>query len=293
MFSESNTSLAGQTTSVLFKRGSRNTLASLSDEETPNSGYVQPKGADLNPEIEEKDHSLSKDIFSWQHITYSVPIHGDEDRKLLSDVSGYVAPGKLTALMGESGAGKTTLLNVLAQRINIGVVAGDSFVNGQAPPKDFQSQTCAPYLSNPFIFLNRRELLQWLLSTNGHSCFDCDCSRSSTLLCEASPTSLGTFDGERSLVSSSKLISTRRDTYSCLSVEKCLRWCGLEAYAEASVGSISVELRKRTTIGVELAAKVSEWQRYDAECSDNIFSRNCCCSWMNLPQGLTPRAPGA
>ncbi|KAF8231521.1 P-loop containing nucleoside triphosphate hydrolase protein, partial [Tricholoma matsutake] len=38
-------------------------------------------------------------------------------------------------------------------------------------------------------------------------------------------------------------------------VEKCLRMCGLEAYADASVGSLGVELRKRTTIGVELAAK--------------------------------------
>jgi ATP-binding cassette, subfamily G (WHITE), member 2, SNQ2 len=33
--------------------------------------------------------------------------------------------------------------------------------------------------------------------------------------------------------------------------------CGLEAYADASVGSLGVELRKRTTIAVELAAKVS------------------------------------
>ena len=41
------------------------------------------------------------------------------------------------------------------------------------------------------------------------------------------------------------------------SVEKCLKMCGLEAYADASVGSLGVELRKRTTIGVELAAKVS------------------------------------
>jgi ATP-binding cassette subfamily G (WHITE) protein 2 (SNQ2) len=53
--------------------------------------------------------------------------------------------------MGESGAGKTTLLNVLSQRTDIGVVAGDSFVNGQGLPKDFQSQTCVPYLSSPFI----------------------------------------------------------------------------------------------------------------------------------------------
>jgi ATP-binding cassette subfamily G (WHITE) protein 2 (SNQ2) len=32
--------------------------------------------------------------------------------------------------------------------------------------------------------------------------------------------------------------------------------CGLEDYADAVVGSLGVEHRKRTTIGVELAAKV-------------------------------------
>lgn len=31
--------------------------------------------------------------------------------------------------------------------------------------------------------------------------------------------------------------------------------CGLEAYANASVGSLNVEYKKRTTIAVELAAK--------------------------------------
>jgi len=33
--------------------------------------------------------------------------------------------------------------------------------------------------------------------------------------------------------------------------------CGLEAFGDASVGSLGIEYRKRTTIGVELAAKVS------------------------------------
>ena len=41
-----------------------------------------------------------------------------------------------------------------------------------------------------------------------------------------------------------------------LSVEECLRTCGLEEYAEATIGSLGIEYRKRTTIGVELAAKV-------------------------------------
>ena len=44
--------------------------------------------------------------FSWEGLNYTVPIHDGEERKLLSDVSGYVVPEKLITLMGESGAGK-------------------------------------------------------------------------------------------------------------------------------------------------------------------------------------------
>lgn len=40
------------------------------------------------------------------------------------------------------------------------------------------------------------------------------------------------------------------------SVERCLEMCGLEAYADAVVGTLNVEFRKRTTIAVELVAKV-------------------------------------
>ena len=81
------------------------------------------------------------DVFTWQHIQYDVPVGGGNTRRLLDNVSGYVAPGKLTALMGESGAGKTTLLNVLAQRQTSGVVHGDRLVNGHPLPPDFQAQT--------------------------------------------------------------------------------------------------------------------------------------------------------
>jgi len=42
------------------------------------------------------------------------------------------------------------------------------------------------------------------------------------------------------------------------SVDKCLQMCGLWAQKDALIGSLGVEFRKRTTIGVELAAKVSQ-----------------------------------
>lgn len=41
------------------------------------------------------------------------------------------------------------------------------------------------------------------------------------------------------------------------SVETCLKMCGLEAFGDAAIGSLGIEHRKRTTIGVELAAKAS------------------------------------
>jgi len=52
--------------------------------------------------------------------------------------------------------------------------------------------------------------------------------------------------------------STFEDSFLTIrySVDKCLEMCGLEAFRDATVGSLNVENRKRTTIGVELAAKV-------------------------------------
>jgi ATP-binding cassette subfamily G (WHITE) protein 2 (SNQ2) len=134
---------------VLFKRGSKKTAVKKPGSSDEEALRLEEKLTlpvnEGNVEAGEKRQSASTDIFSWQHINYTVPISGHEERKLLSDVSGYVAPGKLTALMGESGAGKTTLLNVLAERVNVGVVTGDKFVNGQGLPKDFQSQTYVLY----------------------------------------------------------------------------------------------------------------------------------------------------
>ncbi|KIY47084.1 pleiotropic drug resistance ABC transporter [Fistulina hepatica ATCC 64428] len=159
------------------------------------------------------------DIFTFHHINYWVQTpHGHGQLQLLNDVSGFVAPGKLTALMGESGAGKTTLLNVLAERADVGVITGDRFVNGHVLPADFQAQT-------------------------GY--------------CQQLDTHLSTSTIREALLFSAKLRQptsvplAEKVTY----VDTVLAMCGLTEYADMIVGTAGVEIRKRTTIGVELAAK--------------------------------------
>ncbi|KAL0959811.1 hypothetical protein HGRIS_011492 [Hohenbuehelia grisea] len=222
VITEYNTKLSTETSGVLFKRGSRSPSLSppTADEEKQvhekDVGSIRSLDVDVTPGALAKQPT-TRNVFTWQHIDYSIPTAGGP-RKLLDDVSGYVVPGKLTALMGESGAGKTMLLDVLAKRIRVGVVSGEEYVNGHALPENFQAQT-------------------------GY--------------CQQMDTHVLTDTVREALLFSAKLrqpasvpLSEKR-AY----VETCLKMCGLEAMADAIVGSLGVEYRKRTTIAVELAAK--------------------------------------
>ncbi|GME68028.1 unnamed protein product [[Candida] boidinii] len=82
----------------------------------------------------------SDDIFTWKHLDYVIKYDGN-DRKLLDDVQGFVKPGTLTALMGESGAGKTTLLNALSERVEMGIITGEMLVNGVSAGASFKRKT--------------------------------------------------------------------------------------------------------------------------------------------------------
>jgi ATP-binding cassette, subfamily G (WHITE), member 2, SNQ2 len=168
IFTEFGPSATDKRAIVIFKRGSRPASVTSSDASDEEALKLEKAHAVEETEKPSATPFTVTDIFSWERIDYTVPISGGEERKLLSDISGYVAPGKLTALMGESGAGKTTLLNVLAHRVSVGVVSGDRFVNGQAIPVDFRSQT--------YVFFNRMNTasnfkgsMQWLLPAVGHS----------------------------------------------------------------------------------------------------------------------------
>ena len=131
------TSAACDAAVLLFKRD-----ASKSSEHSGMHKPMEKNSSEDEAGLAKDGVSGGKNIFSWKGITYDIPIKGsDEPRRLLDDISGWVEPGTLTALMGSSGAGKTTLLDVLAQRTSIGVVTGERAVNGRPLDSTFQRST--------------------------------------------------------------------------------------------------------------------------------------------------------
>ncbi|KAF8557465.1 pleiotropic drug resistance ABC transporter [Imleria badia] len=227
-FTQHNKRTARDNTVTLYKEGSDPVpVHQVVDEERVDPGDLHEKREENTADnsnaatitgILESKKAVRGDIVSWTNIQYEVPVSGGEMRKLLDDVSGYVAPGKLTALMGETGAGKTVLLNVLAQHTSVGVVRGACLVNGQPLPANFRAQTA--YVQQMDTHIAETTVRKALL-----------------------------FSAR--LRQPSSIPTAEKEAY----VDKCLKMCGLEAHADAIVGSLGVEHRKRTTIGVELAAK--------------------------------------
>ncbi|KAL9099861.1 MAG: hypothetical protein Q9163_004697, partial [Psora crenata] len=85
----------------------------------------------------EKKLIRNTSVFTWKNLTYTVKTPSG-DRVLLDNVQGWIKPGMLGALMGASGAGKTTLLDVLAQRKTEGTIQGSVLVDGRPLSVSFQ-----------------------------------------------------------------------------------------------------------------------------------------------------------
>ncbi|EGD94355.1 ABC transporter [Trichophyton tonsurans CBS 112818] len=162
-----------------------------------------------------------KDIFTWRNVTYDITIKG-EPRRLLDNISGWVRPGTLTALMGVSGAGKTTLLDALAQRTTMGVITGDMLVNGRPLDSSFQRKT--GYVQQQDLHLETTTVREALR-------FSADLRQPKSV--------------------------SRKEKYEY--VEDVIKMLSMEDFSEAVVGNpgegLNVEQRKLLTIGVELAAK--------------------------------------
>jgi ATP-binding cassette subfamily G (WHITE) protein 2 (SNQ2) len=137
LFTQYNQRTARDTTVTLYtgRKGSgRVSLYQDGDEEkvTPGGLYQiqeEPDAADNSiTGIVKSEKPRRTDVFSWKNIQYEVPISGGEMRKLLDDVSGYVAPRKLTALMGETGAGKVGISCVGSVGTDRGHVLADGVI---------------------------------------------------------------------------------------------------------------------------------------------------------------------
>ncbi|OAQ96906.1 hypothetical protein LLEC1_06533 [Akanthomyces lecanii] len=162
-------------------------------------------------------------IFTWKNLSYTVKTP-QGDRLLLDNVQGWVKPGNLTALMGSSGAGKTTLLDVLAQRKTDGTIHGSIMVDGRPLPVSFQrSAGYCEQLDVHESFATVREALEF-----------------SALLRQSRET-------------------PRADKLAY--VNTIIDLLELHDIADTLIGEVgaglSVEQRKRVTIGVELVSKPS------------------------------------
>ncbi|KAI9314279.1 ABC-2 type transporter-domain-containing protein [Dichotomocladium elegans] len=161
--------------------------------------------------------------FAWHHINYTVDTK-DGPLRLLSDISGIVKPGHLTALMGSSGAGKTTLLDVLSRRKTIGKIDGLVYLNNEALMNDFERIT-------------------------GY-CEQMDIHQPAVTVREAMRFSAY-------LRQDSQVPQAEKDAY----VEQIIQLLEMEDIADAQIGEIetgfgiSIEERKRLTIAMELVAK--------------------------------------
>lgn len=230
---ELNSATASSAEVLVFRRGHvpkrllEAEKAAKNDEEAPQlAGAVSRSNGndeETDEKQEEKIQALAKqtDVFSWRDVCYDIHIK-DEERRLLDNVSGWVKPGTLTALMGVSGAGKTTLLDVLAQRVSMGVISGDMLVSGKPLDPSFQRNT--GYVQQQDLHLETTTVREAL--------------RFSAMLRQPKSVS-------------------RKEKYEF--VEDVIKMLNMEDFSEAVVGipgqGLNVEQRKLLTIGVELAAK--------------------------------------
>lgn len=230
LFTEIKEPVKGGGESLIFKKGAKRVTGKqgpTGDLESLDHVRLQADarenfGSSDSGEVNANFSSFkSTGVFIWKDVNYVIPYSGGQ-RVLLDHVTGYVAPGTMTALMGESGAGKTTLLNTLAQRNEVGVVTGDMLVNGFPIDASFQRRT--GYVQQQDVHISEMTVRE-------------------------------------SLIFSSRLRRPQSipDEEKISDVETVIKLLDMEAYSEALVGALgaglNVEQRKKLSIGVELVAK--------------------------------------
>ncbi|KAK4151109.1 ABC-2 type transporter-domain-containing protein [Chaetomidium leptoderma] len=206
----------GGSSVLLYKRSLRNKKTGQ-DVEAAQEGERGKPTTSLAP----PSQPVKQSTFCWQDLDYSVKYQGQQ-KQLIDKVFGYVQPGNLVALMGCSGAGKTTLLDVLAQRKDFGEIHGSILIDGKPQGVSFQRMT-------------------------GY--------------CEQMDVHEGTSTVKEALVFSALLRQPRTvpEAEKLAYVEHIIDLLELRVICDALIGvpgaGLSIEQRKRVTLGVELVAK--------------------------------------
>lgn len=191
------------------------TISAASSDSGPDGSVAVAKRTSLN--------RIVPVTLALDDLWYSVPDPKDkkQDLDLLRSVTGYAAPGMMTALMGSSGAGKTTLMDVIAGRKAGGKIRGRILLNGY-PATDLAIRRSTGY------------------------CEQMDIHSEAATFREA--LTFSAFLREGSNVS---------DELKYDSVRECLDLLDLNLIADKIIRGSSVEQMKRLTIGVELAGQPS------------------------------------
>ncbi|KAF2135661.1 uncharacterized protein K452DRAFT_322935 [Aplosporella prunicola CBS 121167] len=188
----------------------------VSDEDVPPITRGAAKG-----QAWESVSSHNGRTLAWKDLSLELKVD-NETKRLLDNISGFVEPGQLTALMGVSGAGKTTLLNTLAGRMEVGTLSGDLFLDGGPLPKSFRRYM--GYAQQQDVHLPTQTVREALQMT--------------------------------ARLRRSQSVS---DAEKYGHVEQVIRMLEMEDMADALIGvpgaGLNLEQRKRVTIGVELSAR--------------------------------------
>ena len=177
--------------------------------------------------------SQPKAYLEWKQLVYSVPVKKEGGRRgetvervLLNKTFGYCKPRIMVALMGASGAGKSTLLDVLAGKKTEGTIKGDILVNGR-PRDPLSFSRIAGYVEQ----------------------FD-------NLVPEATVRESVEFSAELRLPAHVSAADRRRKVDNVLAVLG-LTHLQHESIGSSETGGVSPEVRKKTTIAVELIMEPS------------------------------------
>ncbi|KAJ5719105.1 P-loop containing nucleoside triphosphate hydrolase protein [Penicillium malachiteum] len=109
-----------------WSKASAPTLTDIEKPAMTNEVNMFEKGSET--ELPANYFEPNKHVFSWQDLTLDL----GNGKRLLDNVSGWLQPGSMTALMGMSGAGK---------RIQIGVLSGGLYLDGGPLPASMGRQT--------------------------------------------------------------------------------------------------------------------------------------------------------